>query len=302
MLWSEFVRRHIGEIEADTFGDTEFDGSLALGDYRQIRIFDIAVSRHRVVRTPNAARRDDRGYVKIAAQLQGVGCFEQGGRRSILTPGEWSLYDATQTYALTNFVTVRQAAIFLPRQTMIRAKLDLDRLVARRFTRAGHAGRAVFDLIVAAQAALRAGTAPSDDLAEILADLVGRAALEQDGAPSDASIRDRSRRQALGFVAANLRDPSLNIDAIASALGCSKRYLHKLFEGEADTLNGLIWRQRLERARREFSDPAQAGRTITDIAFSWGFNSSSHFSRLFRDTFGVAPRRFRAIAVGGTGH
>jgi AraC family transcriptional activator of tynA and feaB len=33
----------------------------------------------------------------------------------------------------------------------------------------------------------------------------------------------------------------------------------------------------------------QAGKTITDVAFSWGFSSSSHFSRTFRKYFGFVP-------------
>ena len=34
---------------------------------------------------------------------------------------------------------------------------------------------------------------------------------------------------------------------------------------------------------------ANGGKTITDVAFSWGFSSSSHFSRVFRNYFGIAP-------------
>ena len=33
----------------------------------------------------------------------------------------------------------------------------------------------------------------------------------------------------------------------------------------------------------------KGGKTITDVAFSWGFSSSSHFSRVFRKYFGIAP-------------
>ena len=32
-----------------------------------------------------------------------------------------------------------------------------------------------------------------------------------------------------------------------------------------------------------------AGKTVTDVAFSWGFSSSSHFSRVFRKYFGIVP-------------
>jgi AraC-like DNA-binding protein len=35
-------------------------------------------------------------------------------------------------------------------------------------------------------------------------------------------------------------------------------------------------------------------KTITEIAFSWGFSDSAHFSRSFRKQFGICPRVFRA--------
>jgi len=37
-------------------------------------------------------------------------------------------------------------------------------------------------------------------------------------------------------------------------------------------------------------------RPITDIALSWGFNSPSHFSRVFREHTGKSPSEFRAAS------
>lgn len=297
-LWGEFVRRHIGELEADTFGDPCFDGRLTVAEHGDLKVFGISVSRHRVVRTPRLARRDDRGLVKIAVQIQGIGCFEQNSRKAILTPGEWILYDASRTYSLTNLDTVRQAAIFLPRDALTALGLDIEHACARRFTRAGHAASSVYDLIVGAHEAVQSGRAPDRDLGERLAHFVQLAVLEGDGINTGAALRNAIKRRVTRYVASNLRDPGLTLNAIASASGCSKRYLHKLFETESETLNSLIWRQRLERARDEIGDPAQRRRTITDIAFSWGFSSSSHFSRLFHAEFGMTPRRFRSAASG----
>lgn len=301
-LWGEFVRRHIGELEADTFGDPNFDGRLALAEHRRLMVFGIDVSRHRVVRTPKAMRADDRGMVKIVAQLKGVGCFEQAGRKATLLPGEWIFYDATQTYTLANFHAVSQAAIFLPREDLERQGIDLDRSVARRFTRTGMASARVYKTVVGAQSALTDAIAPDDDLDERLAALIKQAVLEEDGIASGASLRHVHKRKIADIIASNLRDPALSLDGIAEASGCSKRYLHKLFESEDQTLNCLIWNRRLEQARNEIGDPAQALRTITDIAFSWGFSSSSHFSRLFRDRFGLSPRDFRSLAGSAVSH
>ena len=53
------------------------------------------------------------------------------------------------------------------------------------------------------------------------------------------------------------------------------------------TVSDYIWQARLQNCRQELE--AHAGTTITDVAFSWGFSSSSHFSRVFRKYFGVVP-------------
>jgi len=95
------------------------------------------------------------------------------------------------------------------------------------------------------------------------------------------------------YVRSHLRDPDLTIDRIAAALSCSKRYLHMCFADEGLSITEFIWSERLDRCRRELEQPPAPGRTITDVAFSWGFNSSSHFSRLFKKRFGAPPSRSR---------
>ena len=93
--------------------------------------------------------------------------------------------------------------------------------------------------------------------------------------------------RAQSFIREHLRDPDLCIDQISAALGCTKRYLHMLFSDRGMTVSDYIWRARLQHCRQELE--TQAGKTITDVAFSWGFSSSSHFSRVFRKYFGFVP-------------
>jgi AraC family transcriptional regulator, positive regulator of tynA and feaB len=93
--------------------------------------------------------------------------------------------------------------------------------------------------------------------------------------------------RAQAFIREHLRDPDLCIDQISAALGCSKRYLHILFSERGMTVSDYIWRARLQHCRQELE--THAGKTITDVAFSWGFSSSSHFSRVFQKCYGVVP-------------
>lgn len=58
---------------------------------------------------------------------------------------------------------------------------------------------------------------------------------------------------------------------------CSSRYLQTIF-GEPETLGRYIWRARLERCAAALGDPAKAGLSLTQIAFSLDFSNASHFS------------------------
>ena len=104
---------------------------------------------------------------------------------------------------------------------------------------------------------------------------------------------DHLRQRVKAYIRLHLRDPDLAIDRIAAALSCSKRYLHMCFADEGLSITEFIWTERLEQCRRELAAEALPGRTLTEVAFSWGFNSSSHFSRLFKKRFGAPPSRTR---------
>lgn len=52
--------------------------------------------------------------------------------------------------------------------------------------------------------------------------------------------------------------------------------------------------RRLDGAARDLRDPARCGRDIGRIAFDWGFSDLSHFTRRFKQRFGMRPRDWRA--------
>jgi transcriptional regulator GlxA family with amidase domain len=56
----------------------------------------------------------------------------------------------------------------------------------------------------------------------------------------------------------------------------------------------FVARVRLDHARRLL---LATGRSIEAIAVTVGFRSRSHFSRLFRERFGVDPSSFRRIGT-----
>ncbi len=61
------------------------------------------------------------------------------------------------------------------------------------------------------------------------------------------------------------------------------------------TPQAYLRRLRLQTASRSLAHGAQ---TLAEVAMACGFSDQSHFTRAFRDQFGVSPRRYRARYMG----
>ncbi|WP_430383474.1 helix-turn-helix domain-containing protein [Streptomyces sp. P10-4] len=91
----------------------------------------------------------------------------------------------------------------------------------------------------------------------------------------------------------NLTDPDLSPESIARAHHISVRYLHKLFQSGGTTVGAWIRQRRLDACRAELRGRR---RSVAAVAHRWGFVSPSHFSRLFRQTYGLTPSEWQATA------
>jgi len=100
-------------------------------------------------------------------------------------------------------------------------------------------------------------------------------------------------KQICQVIDARLADPELNLAQIADEHHVSSRYVQKLFEVSGSSFASYIRVRRLERCRCELSNPEYRHLSVSDICFRWGFNDAAHFSRVFRNTFGVTPRDYR---------
>lgn len=134
-------------------------------------------------------------------------------------------------------------------------------------------------------------------LGSLVAALLARAA-EPDAVPP---ARTPLTQGITAFIQQRLGDPELTPRGIAATHGISLSYLHRLFEAESETVAAFIRRRRLERARFDLADPAQADTPVHTISARWGFARATDFARAFRAAYGIAPGDFRRRAHGSCG-
>jgi AraC-like DNA-binding protein len=92
-------------------------------------------------------------------------------------------------------------------------------------------------------------------------------------------------------------DPDLSPVSVAAALRISVRYLHLLFAQRGHTAAGWIRDRRLAFCRVALAK-ADSDLSVADVALQAGFTDPSHFSRVFRHRFGVAPNQYRRLQSG----
>lgn len=97
--------------------------------------------------------------------------------------------------------------------------------------------------------------------------------------------------QALNYIHENLGE-KLDLNDVAAASHFSRYHFHRIFNAlVGETLNEYIRRKRLEMAIEMLIYHKE--KTVTDLALSCGFSSSSNFSKAFSNYFGCSPSEVR---------
>jgi AraC-like DNA-binding protein len=96
--------------------------------------------------------------------------------------------------------------------------------------------------------------------------------------------------RAKNYIARHLGDDELDAFAIAAATHVSVKHLQRLFNRDGVPTMRYVWQARLERAERLLRASTVRPVSVQEIAYRCGFRSPAHFSRAFKERFGVSPR------------
>ncbi|KXV25331.1 helix-turn-helix domain-containing protein [Gluconobacter japonicus] len=118
----------------------------------------------------------------------------------------------------------------------------------------------------------------------------------------DLSTEGRRRhrqKHVRAYIESRLHEADLTPQLIAQAYGISTRALYLLFDGEPGAVSGWILNRRLERIYEDLQSLDFASMAIAEIALKHGFRNAAHFSRRFRQKFGLSPREARPKRLTG---
>ncbi|MFC5665276.1 helix-turn-helix domain-containing protein [Kitasatospora misakiensis] len=251
-----------------------------------------------VLAPPPGADPEDCLYV--ALHLHGAAAVRRDGASTALEPGDLLIGTTPHPAGLLSEPACRMAYFRVPCFYLGVRHRDVRRaggLLARGSEGIGSLASQFLRTLAGRTRAHRArpgnhlARGVSDIVSILVTELLDREHPEQPTAAAELLTRIRDH------IEENLADPDLSPESIARSQHISVRYLHKLFQQDGTTVGQWVRQRRLDACRRELERPSRRQVGVAAVAHRWGFVSHSHFSRAFRDAYGVSPREWQAYAA-----
>ena len=291
------------DVLADTFAPVQLQGwadhadpAASLSGTRRGRLLfaELEATPHVHRRTPRHIRQADAMYFQIAVLTKGVASLQQDDRIAELVPGDLVVYENSRPFTWTFTQPWAVAVLSIPSEAVRLADSERRVLSARRLSGqeglCGVVARFVLDLT---RHASEIDDAQSERVLAQASDL----AISLFATPANTEYADAWQRSTLdrikAYIETHYRDPTLKPDEIAVAANISTRYLHKLFEGEHETVALYVRGLRLEHARADLLDPRLNRASIAAIAHGCGFGDISGFNRAFKAAYAMNPSDLR---------
>ncbi|MFK7800204.1 MAG: helix-turn-helix domain-containing protein [Anaerolineae bacterium] len=291
--WNALVSSALGELETRPVDlRRTFSGRLAhrsLGDLICVNLRSNRLDVIRQERFISDARED---FFKVNFNLAGTARLEQDGRQTLLNPGDWVVYDNTRPYRLSFGDDYQQLVVLVPRSHFLAKLPDIHRLTVEGQQANSGLGRTAWNYLIG-------NKTPNDSrTADIVTDLILGSLLENKKGSPNFSLSPAAKLVLIKqFIQHHLGDSNLGVEMICAHMHISRRYLHHLFKIDEVTVGNYIWQCRLEKTRLDLTSPEANHLTTAEIGYRWGFSSSAHFSRRFKQAFGQSPTQHRSSSA-----
>ena len=237
----------------------------------------------------------------VCLQRSGALALEQDFREVVLNAGDMALLDPLQPYR-AHFSPLSKLLVLKAPRRELAARVGKIREMVARLMRPIDSERRLASSYLAMLPAhtnlstCAAQTIISDHALDLVA--IAMSKTMQGHLARVSSARSLAVLRIRTAIESRLSDPMLNPMTVAAAAGLSVRYANALLAQDGTSLYRLILARRLERCRKCLEDPTQVHRTISDIAYGWGFSDMTYFSRSFKKVYGALPSDYRRLPQG----
>jgi AraC-like DNA-binding protein len=292
------LRLFLGRID----GDPSQRPGLVIAPMGAIQVVAVPLGRS-VLHHEGGVECSEKGSYCFLLQRSGSGLFQQYGHRSPLACGDVVLYEPACPWRYQSNDDGDVILLHVPARLLAENLPGPERLCGRRLGCNEGLTATVGAMAATLVTQLRDGL---DELSRqraanhLLGMIASCYAPVLDLVSSSSAVMSGRLWRVKGFIEENLRNPKLSSAMVANEMKLSPRYLRMIFAASEEPILAYVMRRRLEECANQLADPRWRGHSITEIAFGWGFNSAPHFTRSFRERFGVSPRQYRQRELAAT--
>jgi AraC-like DNA-binding protein len=294
--WNDGYSRRVEKVSFIVADQGEFAAALDIREFGPLRIIQLSCGPCTIDRTPDHVTDANGRVYTFILQARGTGVFVQYGHEAALGPGDFTLCHGETPYTYQLGEASEVVMLRVPAK-LLKEHLPSPESFCGRHLSASEGLTETAAMLIASLCTPSSAELASEfqhRVARHLLDTIATSyAIAFESKISASSNVGAWHARARSYIEQHLRTPDLTPCSIASKLKLSPRYLRMIFASGDETVSAYILRRRLEECARQIEDPRCSDRSITEIAFSWGFNSAPHFTRSFRDRYGTAPRRYR---------
>lgn len=292
--WSDAVCTSYTKLSCDTEDRKVFNGGIALKRFANFGSSKVWGSGQVVQRRACDITQCDDESVLLSFQVKNQCEVSQGGRSTIINPGEFAAYRSSDPYRLRLCDDFQQHVLQVPHCALRNRLPSIDSLTAKRVSADVGAAiyfsiRKIIGLGASSNAVMRACL--EDTIIDLIA--TGLASLEN----GQTKIRESGQKtliRARCFITENCNRSELSRTDVGKAVGVSVRRLNELFAAENSSIQSEIREARLQSICADLTDPRLTHVPVADIAFRRGIENAQHFSRQFKARFGQTPTSYRS--------
>jgi AraC-like DNA-binding protein len=310
MAWSCWTTTGVGKKRADRWEDllgrTMLEVNLRLPDPADFRcsLSQMSIDGSRFVRfrsTPHMVEwqpgRDNgpgtSGHLMVSTQLSGMTRMRSGRGAIDLRPGEVGVLDTSQPFT-NEFVGATSRAVVLIDKRLMQTPAD-EPLVGRIANTEPYLDLIRQYVTTLANPGLDHNPQLAKGLLQSLSSLLSRTRTRH--CSRDTNRQHLTRDDIDSFIRLNVTNSDLSARTIASQFGLSLRTLFGFYETANQSLERSIIKMRLEHAAELRIADEYRHESVLNISILAGFKEVSHFSRRFRDAYGMSPSEWRSDQI-----
>lgn len=280
--WHEAAHKYLVDHESVPDCRQTFQAELQAGELGDLGLFLVANAPMTVTHTARHVAHANPDELLVCRQVAGTLALEQDSREVCLEAGDITLLDPRSLYSGKFSAESRLLVLMTPRR-LLEARVGKARPLTARIIRPSEGEGSLTSAFLGLLPRHVGGLGPvaekivSDQMLDLVA--VSLAKAMEGEKPRLSSARSFILLKVRAVIDAQLTNPTLDAKTVAAAAGVSVRYANAVLAEENTSIMRLIQARRLARCRRALEDPGQAHRTVSEIAYRWGFSDMTHFGR-----------------------